>query len=391
MQFDALVVEHPTLTPRVVDVLGLVRRWRGEVRAAPGGSAWMHHDQFAQRTENLAGHLEAVLLLADHGMHASALALARTALEHHLLDRLLLLADRYEEIVRPEDPALIDEWERDWEERSEPWTNDVVSAERISNGRALRLIRLGHNVIGEDGSVRERISPYWVAMEHYDAFVGHPDQQADTVEPFDDLASRLEWAKRNQALYGGYLRWSSICRNLHLSELVTSRELVQLQVHYRFLSAFTHATQSGFDLHDRPHPGGPPAAHMLSELALLYVGSITLAEVDTWITYAAARPELLAPVGGHVRDLADELRLVTGYFWFLGGHPQPFDRCQEANRLAKALLLAGQRPQVEPDDLAPDDIGYYSDPFDRLRRLHTGEWEMMTGFGFGPMWAAVRW
>jgi hypothetical protein len=83
-----------------------------------------------------------------------------------LLDRLLLVADRYEEIVRPDDAGLVREWEREWEERSEPWIADVVSVERTSGGRALRLTRLGHAhlpVLGCDGALH--------------AFVGHPSQQ----------------------------------------------------------------------------------------------------------------------------------------------------------------------------------------------------------------------
>jgi len=54
-------------------------------------SAWVHHGEFARRTEQLVGHLEATLALAEEGRFPSACAVARTALEHHLLDRLLLL------------------------------------------------------------------------------------------------------------------------------------------------------------------------------------------------------------------------------------------------------------------------------------------------------------
>jgi hypothetical protein len=50
----------------------------------------------------------------------------------------------------------------------------VVSVERVRNGRALRLVRLGHKVRDDAGNVREGISPYWVAMEHYDASSGTP-------------------------------------------------------------------------------------------------------------------------------------------------------------------------------------------------------------------------
>jgi hypothetical protein len=388
MAFDSLSVEHPTLTRAATSLVGIVSRWHDEVRSAPGGSAWMHHRQFAERTENLAGHLDGVLVLADRGRHRSALALARTALEHHLLDRLLLLADRYEEIVRPEDPALIAEWEREWEQRSKPWTNDVVAVEWTSNGKALRLTRLGYAVAGDAG---ERISPYWVAMEHYDAFLGHPRQQPTTVRPFDDLQDRLEWARRNQALYGSYMRWSSVCHNLELNELVRPGELVQLQVQYGFLSAFVHATQSASDLHIRPNPGGPSVDHLLGELALLYVCTIAIAEIDTWATYIQARPQMLASLPPAVSDLVDESREIVAYFWFLGGGPQDFDRYQEANHRAHALLLAGRRPEIAPNQLTNEDVGYYDQPLERLLRMHTGGNELTTGFGFAPAWSALRW
>lgn len=314
MAFEVLRVEHPTLAEAAGALVGMLRTWRDDVRSAPGGNAWLHHHQFAERTEHLARHLGAVLALADRREHWSALALTRTALEHHLLDRLLLLADRYEEDVRPEDTSLVAEWEQEWHDRSEPWTNDVVSVERADKGRALRLTRLGHAVAGEDGVERERISPYWVAMDHYNAFVGHPNRQAGTVRPFDDLETRLAWARKNRSLYGNYMRWSSICHNLELSGLVGPGEILQLQVHYGFLSAFTHATQTGYDLNLRPNPGGPPTDHVLSELALLYVCTIAIAEIDAWVNYIGRRPEMLAPLRPSIADLVEGLRSTVSYF-----------------------------------------------------------------------------
>lgn len=391
MAFETLHVEHPTLSGAADSLVSVLQTWHDEVHPSPGASSWLHHNQFTERSEHLAGHLSAVLTLADRGWHQSALALTRTALEHHLLDRLLLLADRYEEIVRPDDPALLQQWESEWTNRSEPWTDDVISVERAAKGRALRLTRLAHAVKGEDGLERERISPYWVAMDHYDAFVGHPDQQASTVRPFDDLETRLAWARQNQALYGSYMRWSSICHNLDLSSLIRPGEILQLHVHYGFLSAFTHATQTGYDLHLRPHAGGPPAEHVLSELSLLYVCTIAIAELDAWATYIDKRPLMLDAVSPIIVDLLDELRPKVSYFWFLGGRPQDFDRYQEANRRAHPLLLTGRRPEIAPNQLSDADVGYYDRPLERLQRLHTGETEGTTGFGYRPLWPRLRW
>ena len=94
MEFPQLRAEHPTLTATAVRMLGMLRDWSAQVQPAPGNSVWMHHIDFTDRTEALERHLRSALLVADSGSYFSALALTRTGLEHHLLDRLLLLADR---------------------------------------------------------------------------------------------------------------------------------------------------------------------------------------------------------------------------------------------------------------------------------------------------------
>jgi hypothetical protein len=391
VRLERLSAEHPTLASLASSLLPVLDGWTGELQVADGASAWMHHNDFAERTEHLAGHLTAAITLADDGQFASSMVVTRTALEHHVIDRLLLLADRYIEIVRPEDPSLLDQWDADWVDKSEPWTRDVISVERVRNGRAMRLVRSGHSVRDGAGNEEERISPYWVALQHYDAFVGHPHAQAHTVRPFDDIDHRVEWATRNQALYGAFLRWSSLCSNLQLNDLVSDADLVQLQVHYSFLSAFTHATSSGYHIDRRSMPGGPSASHVLGELALLYATAIAIAQIDTWVTYARRRLHLLTAPRDEVLATVDRARDVIGYFWFLGGEPQAFDRYQEANRRAHPRLLSGERPTTRPEDLDAHDIGYYANPFERVRRMHAGEQEMTTGFSFAPMWRDLHW
>ena len=392
MALEGLRNEHPTLTRHAEDVIHGLSRWSAEVRAAPGGSVWLHHTEFAERTEHLAGHLAAVLDLAESGRFASAMSVARTALEHHVIDRLLLLADSYVEVVRPDDLADIDRWEHDWAAKTEPWTRDVRSVERTKDGKALRLVRSGHSVRDETGHERERISPYWVTLEHHDAFLGHPNIQPQIVRPFDDPDERVKWARRNQTLYSAYLKWSSLCGNLELNNLATPTDLLQIQVHYAFLSAFTHATKSGYDIDRRASmPNGPSADHVLGELALLYAAAIAGAQADTWDAYTNERRHLLLPLRPELREQVSRLHNLVAYFWFLGGSPQQFDYYQEANRRARPALMAGGRPEVGPTQLRPEQVGYYANPFDRLRRLHVGEQEITTGFSFSPMWSALHW
>ncbi len=77
---------------------------------------------------------------------------------------------------------------------------------------------------------------------------------------------------------------------------------------------------------------------------------------------------------------------ITGYFWFLGGTPQPFDLVEEANRRAHPLLLKGGRPAFTPATIPPAEVSYYSNPIDTPSRMHVGESELMTGSGFSAAW-----
>lgn len=393
MTGEYLRIEHPTLAGVAFEMVDLVREMSNLVLPASGGSVWMQHMEFADRSEDLAAHIRSALLLSESRLFTSALAVTRTALEHHLLDRLLLLADRYEETIRPDDITLIEQWEREFADKSAPWTAGVTSIARTSNGRALKVVRRGHAVKNGDGEVTEHVSPYWVALDRYDAFTGHPDLQAATARPFSSVEELEKWAKRNQAVYGAFLKWGSILWNLQLSDLVKPHELLQLQVHYTFLSAFTHATNKRRDTTGQGRPGGPPADHVLSELILLYASAIAIAELRAWCAFIERRPGMLEPLSTDIQDRIAVAARTIDYFWFLGGSPQPFDYYQEANRRAHEHLGQGgiRTPTGNLRDVAAADLSYYANPFDRLSRMHIGESEIMTGLGFPPAWPTLHW
>lgn len=62
-----------------------------------GPSMHMQHVDHAKRARQLGDHLRSVLILSDARRYPSALVLVRAALEHHLMDRLIFLANRYVE------------------------------------------------------------------------------------------------------------------------------------------------------------------------------------------------------------------------------------------------------------------------------------------------------
>ena len=63
--------------------------------AVTGETAQMQHIGHAKRVRQLAHHLRAVLLLSEARHYPSALVVVRSALEHHLMDRLIFLANRH--------------------------------------------------------------------------------------------------------------------------------------------------------------------------------------------------------------------------------------------------------------------------------------------------------
>jgi hypothetical protein len=63
--------------------------------AVTGQAAHMQHMDHAKRVRQVADHLRAVLLLSEAHHYPSALVVVRSALEHHLMDRLVFLANRY--------------------------------------------------------------------------------------------------------------------------------------------------------------------------------------------------------------------------------------------------------------------------------------------------------
>ena len=55
----------------------------------------MQHTDHAKRLQQLRHQLGALLRLSESHHYPSALGVVRSALEHHLMDRLILLANRH--------------------------------------------------------------------------------------------------------------------------------------------------------------------------------------------------------------------------------------------------------------------------------------------------------
>jgi hypothetical protein len=102
---------------------------------------------------------------------------------------------------------------------------------------------------------------------------------------------------------------------------------------------------------------------------------------------------MLEPLATDVQQRIATAARTIDYFWFLGGTPQPFDFYQEANRRSQENLQQHGvwRPRVDPTDISAAEVTYYSNPIQRLSRMHTGENEMMTGLSLPPAWPTLHW
>ncbi len=377
--------EHPELWELSSSVLAGLTALPSDLGHASGAMV-LHHHEVAVRAAELASHLEAARTLADRSA-ASAFVLLRTALEHACLDELLLLADRYVDRVTMDDREA-EETIAAFAARQEPWTLRVHEVKRSRRG--VEIVREGIPLVDENGNVVELVSPYHAVLSEHDASLGPEAVQEDVIEPFGDLELTQEWARTNQKVHSRWLRWSAIGENLLLAGRLDRRSLVQLAVHYRFLSAFTHATRTGYEMLDSGrHPGyyRHSPHHYTTELVLLYVVSIAASELQSFLDFERTREPVLLQNRDDHQWRVDEARRLSGYFWFPRvGTPQRLDFNAEAHRRMEAS--APDRPDPRPilGDLAPEDLRYYRDPLKRLIDLHTGGHEYMSGLGHEPLW-----
>jgi hypothetical protein len=268
------------------------------------------------------------------------------------------------------------------------WTASVVELKYEKN--AARLVRTGHPVTSADGSVVERLSPYAPVIEDHNALLGPPDLQEELAGAFADVDQLKKWASRNRYAYNRFFRWPAIVDNLKLNDRINDRGALEVETHYRFLSAFSHATGTGYQLvHGRQSILGTcPQEHLLGELVLLYAASIAVTELRSFSAYVDERPKLDLRNHSEVEADVNSAVQATSYFWYPRiGEPAPYDFFEEANRLAYPQGRSGRDEHApRPEDIPAVEVSYYANPLERLERLHHGAREMMTGYSYAPLW-----
>ena len=344
---------------------------------------------WGDRLVNLSNHLGAILELTTARRYPSAFVVTRTALEQHLIDRLVFLGSKVTQEYHPnrETPrerteALLDEWKADD-------ANPTVEWARIPGSRNYLLTYRGYVL---DSDPEQTMSEYYFLDKRYDPFHGRAKHQRYLQRNFWTVDDHVEWADESAVLWRKRFNPSALIQNLVINDLVTDHDAMQIDIHFGFLSAFTHPTGAGYGIvqprrsADAASPSGYD--HYASELLLLYV--IRLADLElTAFERAFQRPPACSLEWDSVREHLERARPDADHFWFLGGTPHAYDRAVAANdRMfdASGGEAITQAERVDPDALDYDEIGYARNPLARIVQMHSGFREMTTGIAYVSPW-----
>jgi hypothetical protein len=227
----------------------------------------MHHTEFAGRVRSLGLYLRAALQLAGDYAYPQAFAMLRCAVEHRALDDLIFLGDRFEQVIEGVDNETWERWQTARSEEITQWKR---------TGRRVRIVWPGLRVRDANGAdTGYTLSIYYRWWKQYDPIAIAP-------RAFDSVASGFPARRAEMADYEAIQReiwskslaWQNLKYNLQLHGIVDDFTGTQVDLHYRFLSAFVHpASERVLRLAYPRNSTWPTFDHYSEELVLLYVCS----------------------------------------------------------------------------------------------------------------------
>lgn len=363
---------------------------RASVLLPTGDAEHVQHREFAWRSRLLGLYLRQAVQAGQSCTYPAAFALLRSALELRVFDRLLFLAELYEQELTGVTDEKLARWEAEPHEYLE-------RSERVGRDR-LRVVWRGPRVVDDEGRVVHLLSIYYKWWREYDPFTV-PDPQFEHIASGHPSRRQESAAYREvqQRTWRAALTWLSLKANLKLNGLANDREVLQLDVHHRFLSAFVHPfSEQVVDRVYRQRVMGdwPEEDHYSQELVLLYACWLALDELRDFERMARRRPEINIADADQIAPLLETVEAQIAHLWAPGRRPHAYDRVHEANQLVfdayDSQRASGQplvRPAIPaPQSLPEDEIRYYDDPLRRLIRLHASSTEMMTGLTWLSPW-----
>lgn len=380
--------DHPELVAAARDVVDELLRFSKRLDRFDE----VDHEQhrvFLGRADRLAGHLRASLLLADGGLFPSAFALLRTALEHQLVDQVLHTGSRYAVSMGAVDEATWELIREEYEAQETRWSRTLADAPtRDVRGRVAYVVRGIAERDADPATTTDLLHPLYFEMDKYSPTAGRPAIQGSLDDGFVPLEHRERSARANRDRWRNWLRWDALRKTLELNELTTGRDLLAIEVHYAFLSGFTHATNSAYDaaLDRYGSISRTGSDHFADELVRLYVATFGASELRLLASMEDREPPVRITGRAEIEALADAAQRAAAHLWFAGGVPHDFDRVGERNRRHYSAVRDKTDPPSTSAPLDDADIGYYTDPLDRLRRMHQSFRELTTGLNYTSPW-----
>jgi len=354
-----------------------------------GGSQQFQHNEFAWRVRLLGNCLTSALRAASANEYPAALALLRTALDHQIFDRLLFLASRHVQVLEGVSDEVWGRWQTQRPEFLLEW--DRLPKDRV------RAVWRGARVVDEKGEFLYFISIYYKWWKDFDPLVP-PERDATKLAAGypESPTARAKHARTQREMWRDVLAWKNLKASLLLNGLATETEVVQLDVHYRFLSMYTHPfTEDITDrLYGRLGGGWPKEDHYAEELVLLYACSLAIDELRVFERMTENEPRVDLADWHEVRREVATAEVQIAHFWAPGRRPFSYDRATEANQRVFDAVAAQQEagvvvqrpPTSGPETITDDQIRYYPDPLRRLVQLHAGFTEMTTGVSWPSPW-----
>lgn len=367
--------DHDPLPQHAEVLLHRLETIRG--RMMPGETTHMQHLDHAQRAHQLADHLRAALLLGDAHHYASALVVIRSALEHHLMDRLILLANRYIVTYTKARRKDADRWETDIRAMQtegsdiDGWFWDQAGLNVVHRGLHSARSRKGRGMT---------ISAWYFEADRFDPFVGPRKHASRLARPFWEQRWAQEQADEQAVRWQRLFKHDAVMKALRVNHLLAGLT-IQVDVHYSFLSGFAHPSKRGYEaVYGRGIPDRMGRFdHYASELVLLYVIALAGAELELFGRMARRAPRLELAEWEAVKAEVEAARAASSHFWFLSGGPTELDRIETIHTPRGDTRPRWGPPLREPSAVQARRVRYYRDPLDRLVRLHRSFTEMSTG------------
>jgi hypothetical protein len=343
----------------------------------PGRVGHMQHGDHAKRLHQLAHHLRAILRLNESHHYASGLVVVRAALEHHLMDRLILLANRHIVTYTKAKKKGAARWEADIRALQASgsdiagWFWDQAGLNVVHRGLHSNKSKKGRG---------QTISSWYFEADRFDPFVGPKKHAARLAAPFWEKRLMQQIADEQASAWKYLFRHDAVMKALRVNRLLPGLH-VQVDVHYGFLSGYAHPSKRGYET---IFGGNTPDRmgmldHYASELLLLYVIAIAAAEIEIYGRMARRSPRFVLRGWDQVVTDVREAQAAASYFWFLSGGPEMFDRIDTVHTPPGNWKPKWGRPSRDPTAIKPVRVRYYRNPLERLVKLHQSNQEMSTG------------